>query len=182
MTISEIAETNLLGAARRTYELGRLQGALQRGVLAALFALPGYLICNRTPTAALCLAGFAIAVAAGRMRGLAYEEGSKAGAIAGVVPCLIPALIRSLDPNLCDAAMSHGIPWPCALGGLGAGILLAVRLRQPTGLRFWACAFATLAFAAALGCLPAGAMGFVALVAGFLTAGIPALVARRAAG
>ena len=180
MTISEIAETSLLAAARRSYELGRLQGALQRGVIAAMFALPAYLVCNRTPMAAVCLAGFALAVAAGRMRGLSFEEGSKAGAIAGVVPCLIPALIRSLDPPLCDAAMSHGIPWPCALGGLGAGVLLALSLRQSQGLRSWASAFGTLAFAASLGCLPAGAMGFAALAAGFLTGGIPALVARRA--
>ena len=182
MTISEIAETRLLASARRSYEFGRLQGALQRGALAALFALPGYLVCNRTPIAALCLVGFALAVAAGRMRGLAYEEGSQAGAIAGIVPCLVPALIRSLSPDLCEAAMTHGIPWPCALGGLGAGILLALRLRQSAGPRFWVSAAGTLGLAAALGCLPAGAMGFAALAAGFLAGGIPALVARKAAG
>jgi len=182
MTISEIAETNLRLAARRSYELGRLQGALLRGAVAALFALPGFLVCNQTPLAGVFVAGFALAVAAGRMRGQAYEEGTKAGAIAGVVPCLIPALIQSLDPSLCDAAMRGGIPWPCVLGGLGAGVLLALRGSTSAGLPYWACAFGTLGFAAALGCLPAGAMGFASLVAGFVAGGIPVLVARRASG
>ena len=55
MTVSEIAETNLRLAARRSYEIGRLQGALWRGAVAGLFALPGFLVCNQSSLAGLCL-------------------------------------------------------------------------------------------------------------------------------
>ena len=178
MTLSEISETNLRRAARRAYEFGRFEGALWRGALAALFALPGFLMCNRNPLAGFCLVGFALVVVAGRIRGAAYEEGARAGAIAGVVPCLLPALVGRFDPNLC-AAMVAGFPWPCALGGLVAGVILGLRGRTATGLPFWATALAALGFAATLGCIPAGAMGFSGLLLGVIAGGAPALVATR---
>ena len=181
MTLSEIADTNLHLAARRAYEIGRLQGALWRGTLAALFALPGFLLCNQTPAAALCLGGFALVVAAGRIRGEAWDEGAHAGAIAGVAPCLLPAAMRALDPALCAALMT-GIPWPCAAGGLIAGAILALRGRPAGGLPFWTSALAALGFAAALGCIPAGAMGFAGLLLGVIAGGAPVLVATRLRG
>ena len=181
MTLSEISETNLRFAARRAYELGRLNGALWRGSLAALLALPGFLVCSQTPLAGFCIAGLALVVVAGRLRGSAYDEGARAGAIAGVAPCLLPAMAGKFDPNLC-AAMAAGFPWPCALGGLIAGVILALRSHTAGGLSFWASAFAALGFAASLGCLPAGAMGFAALLVGVIAGGAPALVVRRAHG
>jgi hypothetical protein len=181
MTLSEISETNLRLAARRAYEIGRLQGALWRGALAALFALPGFLMCSGTLLAGFCLGGFALVVVAGRVRGAAYEEGARAGAVAGVAPCLLPAVVSTLDPNLC-AALVAGVPWPCALGGLVAGAILGLRGRAAGGLPFWATALAALGFAAALGCIPAGAMGFSGLLFGVIAGGAPALVVRRAMG
>jgi hypothetical protein len=181
MTLSEISETNLRLAARRAYEFGRFEGALWRGALAALFALPGFLMCSGTPLAGLCLGGFALVVVAGRVRGAAYEEGAHAGAIAGVVPCLLPAVVMTLDPNLCRTLVA-GVPWPCALGGVVAGAILGLRGRTASGLPFWATALAALGFAAALGCIPAGAMGFSALLVGVIAGGAPALVVRRAHG
>ena len=178
MTLSEISETNLRLAARRAYEFGRLNGALWRGALAALFALPGFLMCSGTNLAGLCLGGFALVVVAGRFRGAAYEEGARAGAIAGVVPCLLPAVVSTLDPNLC-AKLVAGVPWPCALGGVVAGTILGLRGRTAGGLPFWAPALAALGFAAALGCIPAGAMGFSGLLVGVIAGGAPALVATR---
>jgi hypothetical protein len=174
MTASEIAETNLRLSARRAYELGRLQGALWRGALAGLFALPGFLICNQSPLAGLCLAGFALVVTAGRFRGEAYEEGTQSGAIAGIAPCLIPVVIRTFNPELCSA-MVAGVPWPCAAGGVVAGVILALRGHRATALT-------ALAFAASLGCLPAGLMGFAGLLAGLLAGAAPALALRRAHG
>jgi len=181
MTVSEIAETNLRLAARRAYELGRLQGALWRGALAGAFALPGFLICNQSPLAGLFLAGFALVVAAGRMRGEAYEEGTQAGAIAGIAPCLIPVVIRTFNPELCSA-MVAGVPWPCAVGGVVAGAILGLRGHRATGVPFWIPALTALAFAASLGCLPAGLMGFAGLLAGLLAGAAPALALRRAHG
>jgi hypothetical protein len=181
MTISEISETNLRLAARRAYEIGRLHGALWRGAVAALFALPGFLMCSATPLAALCLGGFALVVVAGRVRGAAYEEGACAGAVAGVAPCLLPAVVSTLDPSLCAALMA-GFPWPCALGGIVAGAILGLRSRTAAGLPFWATALAALGFAAALGCIPAGAMGFSGLLLGVIAGGAPALIVRRALG
>ncbi len=179
MTLSELSDTSLRLAARRAYELGRLEGALWRGAAAALFALPAFLTCGRTPVSALCLAGFALVVAAGRVRGGAYEEGAHAGAIAGIAPCLLPALVSRLDPSLC-AAIAPGIPWPSAVGGLVAGAILGLCGHTATGLHFWAPALAALAFAASLGCIPAGAMGFAGLLAGVIAGGAPALVLRKA--
>jgi hypothetical protein len=181
MTLSEFADSNLRLSARRAYEIGRLQGALWRGALAALFALPGFLVCNGTLLAALCLGGFALVVVAGRVRGGAWEDGARAGAIAGVAPCLLPAAMRALDPDLCARLMT-GIPWPCAVGGIVAGAILGLRLRPAAGLPFWASALAALGFAAALGCIPAGVMGFSGLLVGVIAGGAPALVVRRALG
>ena len=181
MTLSEIADFNLRLSARRAYEIGRLEGALWRGAVAALFALPGFLVCNETPLAAFCLAGFALVVAAGRVRGGAWENGARAGAIAGVAPCLLPAAMRAADPALCAKLMT-GIPWPCAVGGLAAGAILALRGRPSGGPPFWTSALAALGFAAAIGCIPAGAMGFAGLLIGVVAGGAPALVLRRALG
>jgi hypothetical protein len=178
MTLSEIADTNLHLAARRAYEIGRLEGALWRGAVAALFALPGFLVCNGTSLAAVCLGGFALVVVAGRVRGGIWEDGARAGAIAGVAPCLLPAALRTLDPNLCAALMT-GVPWPCAVGGLVAGAILALRGRPAAGLPFWASALAAASFAAAIGCIPAGAMGFAGLLVGVIAGGAPVLVATR---
>jgi hypothetical protein len=181
MTLSEISETNLRLAARRAYEIGRFNGALWRGALAALFALPAFLMCSATPLAAFCLGGFALVVLAGRVRGAAWEEGARAGAVAGVAPCLLPAVVTSFDPHLC-AALVAGVPWPCALGGIVAGAILGLRTRTAGGLPFWATALAALGFAAALGCLPAGVAGFTGLLFGVVAGGAPALVVRRALG
>jgi hypothetical protein len=181
MTLSEISETNLRLAALRAYEIGRLHGALWRGTLAALFALPAFLMCGRTSLSAFCLTGFALVVIAGRFRGVAYEEGARAGAIAGITPCLLPAFATTLDPALCAAHVA-GVPWPCALGGLIAGAILGLRGRTASGLQFWAPALAALGLAASLGCIPSGAMGFAGLLIGVLAGGAPALVVRRALG
>jgi hypothetical protein len=181
MAIFEIADTNLRLSARRAYEIGRLHGALWRGAVAALFALPAFLLCNQSSLAGFCLAGFALVVAAARVRGEAYEEGSQAGAIAGVAPCLIPVVVRTFDPALC-AAMVVGVPWPCALGGIVAGAILGLRGHKATGVPFWIPALAALGFAASLGCLPAGLLGFAGLLAGLLAGGAPAFAVSRAHG
>jgi len=182
-------ETNLWPelqkSARRAYELGRAQGALWRAALVALFALPAYRSCNSSPLAALCLGGLTLAVAAGRFRGGDWERGSRTGAIAGVAPCLFPAVMRAVDPEYC-ARMMSGVPWPCVFGGLAAGFVLGFRLGLAPGERgrapFWTSAVMALALAAALGCLPAGAIGFAGLLAGIVAGGAPALALRRAIG
>ena len=180
MAVSEPIQTGLKLAARRAYERGRFEGALWRGAAAAILAIPSFAVCNQTPWAGVCLAGFAIAVAAGRFRGLGYEEGTRAGALAGILPCLLPAAVRAFDPDLCVLLSSRG-PWLCAAGGAAAGVILARRGRAAHGLHFWSGALAALGFAAALGCLPAGALGFAGLAAGVLAGGAPVLVSQRAA-
>lgn len=184
MTASEIAfETTLRASARRAYEIGRAEGALCRGALAALVAVPAYAMCGQTHPvlAGLCVGGLALVVFAGRIRGSAWEEGSRAGAFAGVAPCLLPAAIRYADPAFCAATVAR-IPWPCAVGGLAAGFVLGFRGPRAAGtaVPFWVSAGAALTFAAALGCLPVGALGFAGLLAGIVAGGAPALVLRRA--
>jgi hypothetical protein len=137
-------------------------------------------MCVHTPWAAACLAGFALVVAASRLRGGITEEGARAGAIAGILPCLLPAGVHLFDPELCMRLFSNGLLL-CGIGGVAAGVILGIRGRTAGGLRFWAPALAAFGFAGALGCLPAGAMGFAGLALGAIAGGAPVLVARRVA-
>jgi hypothetical protein len=173
------AAERLRVAARRAYEAGRLEGALLRGAAAFALALPGFLACGRGAWAALCLSGFALVVAAGRVRGGGFEQGVRAGAAAGIVPCLFPAALRLFRPDLCDFLFARG-PWLCAILGVAAGIVLGLRARGAAGGAFWSGALVTLCLAAALGCIPAGEMGFAGLLLGVLSGGLPVLAARRA--
>jgi hypothetical protein len=166
-------------AARRAYERGRLRGALVRGAGAFALALPGFLACGRGPWAAACLTGFALVVVAARVRGGAVEDGMRAGVAAGILPCLLPAALRVLDPSWCDLLFARG-PWLCAIGGVAAGVVLGVRSRTARRGAFWGSAAVTLALAATLGCLPAGAMGFAGLLSGVAAGGLPLLALRRA--
>jgi hypothetical protein len=165
-------------AARRAYELGRLNGALVRGALAAAAAVPAFLVCGRTPAGAACLAAFGVSVAAARFRGQEWEEGAVTGALAGLAPCLMPALLRLLDPVLCDVLFDRG-PWLCAIAGAAAGVILGLKSRAAAGLAFWTAGLVTFALASALGCLPAGATGFAGLAIGLVAGGVPVLAARR---
>ena len=180
MSVSELTAAPLRLAARRAYEWGRLQGALWRGAVAAAVATPSFLACGQSQWAGVCLAGFGLVVAAGRMRGEGYEDGVRAGALAGILPCLLPAAIRVFDPTLCVLLSRQG-PWLCGIGGVAAGVVLFVRGRRASSLPFWASAAAALGFPAALGCLPAGAVGFLGLALGLIAAGAPALATRWAA-
>jgi hypothetical protein len=150
-----------------------------RGVGAAILAIPGFWICNQTPLAAACLVGFGLVVAAGRFRGESYEDGSRAGALAGILPCLLPAVIRAFDPDLCALLFARGA-WICGIGGLAAGVVLGLRGRVAAGPPFWLSAVAALGFAAALGCIPAGAIGFAGLGVGVVAGGAPMLASRKA--
>ena len=179
MAVSDLADVSLRIAARRSYEWGRLHGALGRGAAAAALATPSFLACGPNPWAAVCLTGLAVSVAAGRMRGLGYERGVRAGALAGILPCLLPAALRVIDPTVCVMLSSRG-PWICGIGGIAAGIVLGIRGRAGEGLPFWASAMAALAFPASLGCLPAGAYGFLGLAIGLIAGGAPALATRHA--
>jgi hypothetical protein len=178
MAMSETFETTLRRGARRAYEVGRLQGSLRLGAVATALALPGLLYCHATTVAALCLAGFVLVVIAGQFRGEGYEEGARAGLLAGVLPCLIPAVLHVVNPALC-AALCTNRPWFCAFGGIVAGVILGLRSKTAGGLPFWASALVTLGFASALGCLPAGLLGFTGLALGVIAGGTPVLVARR---
>jgi len=178
MGIPELSESGLRAAAHRAYERGRLGSALLRGAGALLIALPGFWACNRSPTAALCVAGLAVVVAACRYRGLEWDEGARTGLLAGLLPCLLPASIRVVNPSLCNALFGE-FPWLCAVGGVAAGAILGFRGRTAAGLGYWASALAALAFAASLGCIPGGVMAFAGLIAGVAAGAAPGLVARR---
>jgi hypothetical protein len=180
MATSDVAELALRSAAGRAYERGRLGGAVARGAGAALLATPAFLTCGQTPIAAACLAGFALVVIAGHVRGESYEEGTRAGALAGILPCLLPASFAAFDPRLCMLMFSSHGHWICGAGGVAAGVVLGLRGRTARGPGFWGSAAAALLFLASIGCLPAGAIGFAALAVGIVAGGAPVLVARRA--
>ena len=180
MSTSEPIDFAFRRAVRRSYELGRLRGALLRGAGAFVLALPAYLACGRTAGAAACLVLFAMVVAAARFRGERFEVGARGGVVAGLLPCLLPAALRLLSPDLCDVLFARG-PWLCATAGIGAGVILGWRGRASGGVPFWIGAFAAFTAAAALGCIPAGLMGFSGLAIGVLAGGAPVMLSRRAA-
>src|SRR5262249_24634225 len=142
-------------------------------------AAPAYFVCNRTSVAFLCLLALGSVVLASRFRGGDYEQGARAGALAGVLPCLLPTAVRAWNTDLCAWMFQNGV-WFCGLGGGAAGVILGLRSRVSHGLAFWSGALVTLGLAASLGCIPAGASGFVGLLLGVVAGGAPVLVARRA--
>lgn len=176
--MSGMSEMGLRLASRRAYEIGRFESALRLGAVAAALALPGVFYCHPTALPLLCLAGFVLVVVAGRVRGEGYEEGVRAGMVAGILPCLVPAVLHVVNPAVCAALCAKG-PWFCTAGGIAAGVILGLRSRAASRLPFWASAVVALGFAAALGCIPAGALGFGGLVVGVLLGGAPVLAARR---
>jgi hypothetical protein len=175
---SEFFDVSFRSSVRRAYERGRARGAAVRGAGVLLLGLPAFVVCGRTAGAAVLLAGLAVVAAAARHRGEGFEEGARAGVAAGILPCLLPAALRLVRPDLCDLLFARG-PWLCAAAGVAAGAILGFRSRARHDLPFWAAALATLVLAAALGCLPAGTMGFAGLAAGLAAGGIPALASRR---
>jgi hypothetical protein len=178
-TAFEMSDFTLKRAARLAYERGRLQGAIWRGAAMTALAAPAYSVCNRTPAALFCLVALGAVVLASRFRGQGYEQGARAGALAGVLPCLLPAALRAWNPDLC-ASMFHNGLWFCGLAGAAAGVILGLRSRASQGLAFWSGALVTLGLASSLGCIPAGASGFVGLLFGIVAGGAPVLVARKA--
>jgi hypothetical protein len=142
-------------------------------------AAPAYFACNQTFAAMTCLVGLGLIVLASRFRGQDYEQGARAGALAGLLPCLVPSAVRAWDPDLCAWMFQNGV-WVCGLGGAAAGVILGLRSRASHGVAFWSGALATLGLAAALGCIPAGTIGFVGLASGIVAGGAPVLAARRA--
>ncbi len=184
---ADLATGPLYLAARRAYERGRRRSAFARGAGAALLAMPAFLACGTSAPAAACLAGLAVAVAVGRLRGGALEEGTRTGLVAGILPCFLPVVLRLLDPALCDLLFSRG-PWLCAAVGVASGVMVGLRGTATggpgggaSGPAYWSSAVVTLALAASLGCIPAGLAGFLGLAAGAVAGAAPLLVARRAA-
>ena len=175
---AEILDASFPRSVRRAYELGRARGAALRGAAALLLGLPAFLVCGRTPAAALVLTALGVAVAAARQRGEGFEDGARAGVAAGILPCLLPAALRLARPDLCNLLFARG-PWLCAAAGVAAGVILGLRSRTRRDLPFWTAALSTVVLASTLGCIPAGTMGFAGLAAGAVAGGLPAVAARR---
>ena len=178
-TVFETSDIALRRAARLAYERGRFHGGLWRGAAIVVLAGPAFLVCNRTSLALACLTGLGLAVLAARFRGEDYDQGARAGALAGVLPCLLPAAVRAWNPDLCAWMFQNGA-WFCGIGGAAAGVILGLRSRASHGPAFWSSALVTLGLAASLGCMPAGAVGFVGLLFGVIAGGAPVLAARKA--
>ena len=176
--VFEMPEPRLRRAARLVYERGRLEGALWRSAAATALLTPAFLVCNRTPVAAVCLLGFGLVLLAARIVGRDYDRGARVGALAGVLPCLLPTAIRAWNPELCASMFQNGA-WFCGIGGAVAGVILGLRSRASHGAAFWAGAVVSLGLAASLGCIPAGAVGFAGLLLGVIAGGAPVLVARK---
>jgi hypothetical protein len=157
--------------ARVAYELGRVRAAAP----AALVALALGVLASRCATPASSARPLSIGLAAlafaflfrGRGAARAVWPALCAGALAGVPPLVARVLC---PPEICHLACVSA----CALGGAGAGALLAALAARDTDRAGYAVAALSVAgLAASLGCSLAGVVGVATMLAAAIGAGAP---------
>jgi len=170
---------------RRKYEWARLRRALF-GFSPALVVVAAAALNNHHPGSA---AAFGAAMFAAGVLVLWYGRDVRRavlpGLALGVLPLVLALCANHVHSCHGGACMSWCVP-ACALGGLGAGIGVAIighRARRTVG--YWAAASALTLLTGAMGCSCAGYAGVAGLVGGYLLGLAPELirsvVARRSA-
>jgi hypothetical protein len=156
--------------ARFAYELGRARAAAPAAIASLLL---GALVsrCEAPANSAwlslpLAAVAFAFAVR-GRGVGRAVWPSLGAGTIAGMLPLVARAVCPA---DLCHVACLSA----CALGGAGAGALLAaLAARDDEPAEYAAAALCVAGLAASLGCSLAGIVGVATMIAAAIGAGAP---------
>lgn len=174
-------EHDLLTAARRQYELGRLGSSWRASALALPMILISLRACNRPEVTLVAGAALMIACAFFSWRGLSYKKGVFSGLVAGFMAALVPFFAFQL--GLCaGGAMAALCQAVCLFGGAVAGAMIAARaVRLAEGRRRFLIASTSIAcLTGSLGCALAGLGGVLGMALGVLVLTAPAVLTARA--
>jgi hypothetical protein len=168
--------------ARRAYELARaLRAAL--GFAPALLLVAVAVLANQRRASAL---GFGCSLFVIGSFLLWYGRDVRRAVLPGLALGVLPlcmALCANCSPHLCLGGSCTSLCVPaCALGGLGAGIgvaLLGGRERHSAG--YWLAGSAVALSTGAMGCACIGHAGLVGLASGYVLGLLPIVVGRRQA-
>lgn len=162
-----LSDTELLAAARRTYERSRVAFALKVAAPVALIPAVSCVLGTSLASAAVLGVALVLAVALSTWRGGGFALGGISGLKAGVIP-LAFAHGAKLFGHVCTPAGCTTLCVPaCATGGLVAGALVewwARRSERPNLTRGLGIGVSLLT--GALGCSCVGYAGVIALLCG----------------
>ena len=174
-------ETGLKERARRSYEWGRLAGAMRRSVLLVPVVWAASLCCPNPGGTLAGGTGLFVLVTSCLRLGQDFRRGVRPGLVAGFVPLLLPILVQAIG-HLCAPGRCLLFPAVCGLGGLAGGVALGILAPHPRdghGIPFvTACLIAALA--GSVGCLLYGLFGLGVMVLGLLLGAGPIVAFRRA--
>jgi hypothetical protein len=167
--------------ARRAYEIGRVRWALQVAWVVVALVLVSFLAAGASLITAATAIVLLATVTALRWRGRSWTAATRAGLTAGLIPYALLLTLKCSSGYFCalGGCMAHCTRF-CALGGLAAGLLLAMRARQlEDGIpRFLLAASTVAALTGLLGCFVGGVTGMLWMVLGELTATLPAFAVQ----
>lgn len=167
--------------ARRRYEWARLRRAML-GFSPALVIVAAAAMNAHRPGSA---ASFGVAMFAAGVLLLWYGRDVRRAVLPGVALGVLPLVLALCANHMHGCSQGVCMSWcvpACAIGGLGAGVGIAVighRARRSIG--YWAGASALVLLTGAMGCSCAGYAGVVGLVAGFAFGLGPELIRTLAA-
>jgi len=163
--------------ARRAYELTRVRRAALAFAPVVLLVVGAALVGERVGY----IFAFGVALFLLGVGLLWYGRGVKRavlpGLAAGLVPLVFGLCAKYVHNCTGPGCLAFCVP-ACFAGGVLAGVVVdAVGLRRANKLGFWAAASGIVLLTGAMGCVCAGALGLVGLVAGFSLSAIPGMVA-----
>jgi hypothetical protein len=173
----------LAARSERAYERGRLRWALQIGwIVLALVGVSFVCVGVSAISAATAVLLWATATAL-RWRGQTWSAAVRTGLLAGLIPFTLLLVLKSGSGVFCalGGCMEHCIRY-CGIGGLTAGLLLAVRARRHEDrlVGFLVAGGVIAALTGILGCFVGGLTGMVWMVVGELVATVPLFAAQLA--
>jgi hypothetical protein len=167
---------DLAARAQRAYETGRLRWAAQIAWVVVTLVAVSFVSVGPSPISAAMGVALLGAATAMRWRGQAWGAGVRSGFLAGLIPF---ALLLSMKCSgyFCtmNGCLLHCTRY-CALGGLAAGVLLAMRAtrRQERIVEFLLASSIVAALTGLLGCFVGGMTGMFWMAVGELAATAPA--------
>ena len=167
----------LAARARRAYEIGRARWALQIGWVVLALVAVSFVLVGRSTVTALIGAALLATAAALRWRGGTVSAAVRVGFAAGLMPFALLVALKCGAGAFCSlgVCMAHCSHF-CGLGGLAAGVLLAVRARGHADrvVDFLAAGSAVAALTGMRGCVVGGLSGVGWMLVGELAATVPA--------
>jgi hypothetical protein len=173
----------LMARAERAYEVGRLRWALQIGWIVLALVGVSFVCVGVSSISAATGALLLATTTALRWRGRTFSAAVRAGLLAGLIPFTLLLVLKSGSGVFCSlgGCMEHCIRY-CGIGGLTAGLLLAVRARRHEDqlVGFLVAGGVVAALTGLLGCFVGGLTGMVWMIVGELAATVPVFAVQLA--